>query len=508
MPPPTRLVALGDVGAEEVDAADVQADGGDGAHGHLAVVGVDDVGHVGGGAAGRQVGGAAQQHFLAGGGNAVQRHGLARQHHVGLGVELDAGHHLLVADAAARVLVDLLDQRPHGVRAVADDPPGCAPRRGDQFTAHHQQPVVVAVQVGLDDDAAAVFCGGLEALAYLVGGRQPDADAAAVVAVEGLGHDRGAQAFSRTNGTVGTANQFLLRHRQAAVGQDLVGLFLVLRELHRDVAGAAGDGGLDALLVLAVAQLDQALFVQPQPGDVAVLGGLHQRGCRRPERAPLGIADEVGARLGPVPVVGHHAFRAKLGRQQRAQQLQRQFTGLDAFVALGVFVDHGVDAGPPGHAARLAEADVFTGDVLQLDGHVFEHMPQPGALLLFGIVADLGPATQPPHEATGFAEAAAVFLQPGQRGQQAVDEAGAQLRAGPGFQWPQVEQQLDDREVRVQRRADIDVAFFDPQGGLRLAGESDDCASMMPGVRAWPQGFGMILQAAGPDQSPPVAAAS
>src|SRR5690606_19590270 len=53
-------VGARDVGGDEVDAADVEADGAGGAHRHLAVVGVDDVGHVDGGAAGAEVAGGAQ----------------------------------------------------------------------------------------------------------------------------------------------------------------------------------------------------------------------------------------------------------------------------------------------------------------------------------------------------------------------------------------------------------------------------------------------------------------
>ena len=45
-----------------------------------------------------------------------------------------------------------------------------------------------------------------------------------------------------------------------AVGEDAVGLLLVGSELDGDVTGLAGDRGLDALLVAAVAELDSAGF--------------------------------------------------------------------------------------------------------------------------------------------------------------------------------------------------------------------------------------------------------
>ncbi len=52
MPPPIAAVALGNILGEKIHAAHVQADRPHRALGHLAVVGMDDVGDVRGGAAG------------------------------------------------------------------------------------------------------------------------------------------------------------------------------------------------------------------------------------------------------------------------------------------------------------------------------------------------------------------------------------------------------------------------------------------------------------------------
>jgi hypothetical protein len=87
------------------------------------------------------------------------------------------------------------------------------------------------------------------------------------------------------------------------------------------------------------------------------------------------------SRASPSPVEGRLAGGAHGGRQQRVEQPHRQFAGLDALVALLVLVDHGRRRAV-GAAARLAEGDVLAGDVLQLDGHVLEHMAEPGALVL------------------------------------------------------------------------------------------------------------------------------
>src|SRR5690606_37151338 len=58
--------------------------------------------------------------------------------------------------------------------------------------------------------------------------------------------------------------------------------------------------------------------------------------------------------------------------------------------------------------------------------------------------------------------------QPRQRLDQAVDEATAQPRGGQLFQLAQVEQQPDDREVRMQGRANIDGAFEDAHAVVLL----------------------------------------
>ena len=238
------------------------------------------------------------------------------QHLLRLRVELEPRQHLLVADAAARVLVHDLDQLRDGVRAVADDVPRGAPRRGHQLAVHHQQAVIVALEEGLDDHRARVLARHRETVGHLRVGAEADGDAAAVVAVVGLGDHREADALRGAHRLGLALHQLLLGHRQAEAGEDLVGLLLVAGELDRDVRRAAGDGGLDALLVLAVPELHQRLVVETQPRDAARLGGAHQRVGRGTERAPLREADELIARLGPGPVLRHAAGRTQRFRQQ------------------------------------------------------------------------------------------------------------------------------------------------------------------------------------------------
>jgi hypothetical protein len=115
---------------------------------------MDDVGDVGGGAAGGKIGGGAQVDHLIRGGHRIGRDAGARHHHLGLRVEHQPRQHLLVADAATRILVHDLDQLSDGVHAIAHHVPGRAARGRDQFAVHHQQAVVVALQVGLNDHRA------------------------------------------------------------------------------------------------------------------------------------------------------------------------------------------------------------------------------------------------------------------------------------------------------------------------------------------------------------------
>ena len=379
---------------------------------------------------------------------------LAREHHLRLRVDLEPRQHFLVADAAARVLVHDLDQLRDRAAAVADDVARRAAGRGDQFAVHDQEAMVVALEVGLDDHRARVLLRALEAGHDFRVARQADRDAAAVVAVVGLGHDREAEPVRGAHRLALALHQLLARHRQAERGEDAVGLFLVARELDRDVRRAAGDRRLDALLVLAVAQLDQRLVVEPQPRDVALVGGVYQRGRRRAERAALREADVLVAGGGPIPTLRHRARGAELFREQRTQEAHRELAGGDAFLALGVFIDDRVEPRLV-EAARLAERDVLAGDVLQFERDVLEHMSEPGALVLVH-AAD---------EAAGFAVGTAVLGEAGQGRDQAVDEILAEPARGPGLECAEVEFQPDDRKTRVVGRPDVDGAVEDAHVG-------------------------------------------
>ncbi len=60
-----------------------------------------------------------------------------------------------------------------------------------------------------------------------------------------------------------TAEHGLLGYRKAHVPEQAGSAFLVARQRSRDGTGVAGDRGLDAFLILAVAELHQAVIVEP-----------------------------------------------------------------------------------------------------------------------------------------------------------------------------------------------------------------------------------------------------
>jgi hypothetical protein len=332
-------------------------------------------------------------------------------------------------------------------------------RHGHQLAGDHHHPVVVAGNEALDDDAAAVLAGHLEGPADLLLGRDVDGDSPPVVGVERLHHHRIADPLRRRDRVVLPLHQPLTRHRQPQVGQDPIGLLLVGGELDRDVRGAAGDGRLHPLLVTSVAQLDQALLVEPDPGDPPLLRRAHQRHGARAQRPALGEADELVPLGGEVEVRRHRARGPELGRQQRVEQGEPEAARLEPDVLLLVLID---DVILPGLAVRagLAEGHRLAGDVLQLDRHVLEDVAHPGALVL----------DQPPDEAARLAVGAAVLVQPGERRDEGIGERLAQPTRGPLLQLAQVHVEADDRKVGVEAGPDIDRFFDDAHAGSSVGG--------------------------------------
>ncbi len=149
-----RLVALGNVGGKKIHAADIEANGADGTDRHVAIVRVDDVGHIRCRTAGGQVGGGAQVDDAVLLRHACRRHLHACHHHVGLRIEFEFGQHFFMADTAAWIGVHFIDQLRDGVHAITHHMTRRASGCCNQFTIDHQQAVVITFEEGFHDHRA------------------------------------------------------------------------------------------------------------------------------------------------------------------------------------------------------------------------------------------------------------------------------------------------------------------------------------------------------------------
>ena len=105
MPPPACAIRFRNVPCQEIDAADVEVDGADGANRHLAVVGMNDVGDIDRRATGREIGRRSQVNDFAFCRYRVLVVTEFRQQSFCLVIELQARQHFLVTNAATRILV-------------------------------------------------------------------------------------------------------------------------------------------------------------------------------------------------------------------------------------------------------------------------------------------------------------------------------------------------------------------------------------------------------------------
>ena len=174
-------------------------------------------------------------------------------------VDVDLGQHLLVPVASARVLVHHVDQFADGVLPVAHHAGGGAFGGGHELVVDHQQAVVQPGDEALHDGPAAHLLGLFQGRHGLVPGLDADGGPTTVVAPDGLDHAGVADPVEGLGQSLLGAHHPAARHGDLVALEQLLGLLLVAGDLHPDVARAAGDGGADALLVNAVAQLHQAL---------------------------------------------------------------------------------------------------------------------------------------------------------------------------------------------------------------------------------------------------------
>jgi hypothetical protein len=288
MPPPTSRSGCVMSGV----MMSIQADHQRGASGDLARLVVDIGGAIDRGAARREVGGRGQVEDLTLRQHRIERVARLLQQTVRLMADLNAGEHLLMADATARIAIDDLDQFADGVHTITHHMRGHPLGYRHHFAVDHQHAEVVALQERLDDHRARELAGDLVTPAHLLRAHQADRDAAPVAHIERLGDQRVAQFFGGGDGLIGAAHHDVSRHWNAHIAQQFDRQLLIAGRLHGDIAGFAADRGADALLILAPAQLHQAVCIEPNGGDIAATGLIDDRGGGRAERHIHGPLDQ------------------------------------------------------------------------------------------------------------------------------------------------------------------------------------------------------------------------
>ena len=124
----------------------------------------------------------------------------------------------------------------------------------------------------------------------------------------------------------------------------------------------------------ALAELDEARTIEPDPRDVARNGLVDDRLGRRPERTLLGETDERLDLLGKVE-------RRLVGRDEMIDESDGKAAGLASNILVAVLEYDVVPAPFAGHAARLADVRLRAGKALQLERDVLGHMAQPRSVL-------------------------------------------------------------------------------------------------------------------------------
>ena len=354
-----------------------------------------------------------------------------------------------MADAAAGVLVGDVDELADGVLAVAGDAGRDALGDRGDLAADHQAAIVVAGDVGLDDEVAGAALGAGERVRPRIAvlRAEVELDAAAVVAVERLDDAGVAEAVRRRGGLVLGLDDRAPRHRQAGRVEESVREALVRRDVDADAARVGGHRGPDPLLVDALAELDERVAVEADVGDVAAGRLVEDRQGAGPEGLALGQPDQTLE-------LGHEVDRDRrvAGRDKVVDEGDGDLAGLGADRLLAELVDHVVAAALAG-AAGLAVADVRAGEVLQLEGDVL------------GDVAGPGPLPQPRDEAAAAAEGAGVVLE----AREELDEGFGEARhrvGGELLEDAEVDNHSDDRLPGPIVGAAEDARLDDAEGGL------------------------------------------
>ena len=448
-----RLADRGrDVGADEVDAGDVEPDDLGRRLRDLDIVRMRLDRPVDRGPPGRHVAGQGELHEGVLRRHVVEPEALVAEERLGRLVDLDPGQDLLVADAAPRIGIGGVDQLADAVLAVADHPRRHALGDRRDLPADDEAAVVVPRDVALDDEVAATAlrAGAMERGPDGLLGAEIEVDASTVIAVERLDDARVTDPERRLDGRVLGIDDRALGDGQAGRVQQAVRQALVARDVDGDPGRLRGHRRPDPLLVDTEPELHERVAVEADVGDVARRGLVEDRLGRRPERGPLGEPDqalELRHEVDRHPVVGRC--------DEMVDEGDGDLAVLDPYVLLAVLVVHvvaAVLADRPG----LAVADVRAGEVLELQRDVL------------GDVASPRPLAETGDEATPAAEGAGVVLEARQQLDQRLGEAG-DLVARELLERPEVDEHPHDRLARPVVRTAEDPRLEDPEAWLRTA---------------------------------------
>ena len=422
--PALLLQWMADVQGQHVHPGDIETDHPgrlDGMGGDLRV---HQVGHIGSGPAGTQVGVAAQQNPRPGGRHRIGRQPLFGEDRQGDLVQFDQAEHGGMTRAAARVAIDLGHQLADGGETITDDLGRFAPGGRHHPFADHQQAKVGTRDVALAQDARTLLAGGGEPLLNLPRGAQLGHHTPAVIAIARLHHHRRTQLLGEPPGLLRALYRLPLGHRHARRREQQAGQVLVLGDRFGDGTGTIGLGGPDPALAATPTQLQQVLGPQAAHRDAPGLGGPRDgmgAGTETHRVAQVAEAPQCIRQIeGSVMDGRHQQGTGRLHRGQ-AQGLLFELDGdpIDP-VLIGL--------------AGAAEAHRGTGQGLELEGDMLQD------------VGHVGATVESLEEPPAFPRTTVVLDQGWQPGLETRVEA-RDLLGGAVLDLPEVQEQFDRRTV-------------------------------------------------------------
>lgn len=234
---------------------------------------MDEIGGVGGAAAGAQVGVATEQHDLAGGRDGGGGKSLAGEDCVGDLVERNLAQRRGVIFATAWVEIGFGDQFGNGAPTIPHDLRRFAAGGGDQLAVDDEDAIVGTGGELFDQDVVFFLAGGGIGSLDLLAGIEVDGDAASLVAVLRFDDDGQADFLGDLPGVFGVGNGASGGDGNADGAEQLFSQLLILHDGFGDGAGPVGFGRQNAVLMAALSELDEAAFIEPAGRNAASLGG-------------------------------------------------------------------------------------------------------------------------------------------------------------------------------------------------------------------------------------------